>query len=211
MKLRLIIVALAAILTVFVAPAAADIVLYTNGPINGTIGAYSITGAYGWEVANSFTLAGSSTVTGFDIGAWVLPGDQPFGVTWEILTGGPDWLGGTVVASGNANFANTYWGSGFDYYDIYTSKVGGLNVNLGAGNYWLELLNGTTLTSGNPIYWDENDGQSTAYQINTGQVGSEAFNIYGTTASGTVPEPSSILLFGSGLLALAGILRRKLF
>jgi hypothetical protein len=33
----------------------------------------------------------------------------------------------------------------------------------------------------------------------------------GTTTTGTVPEPSSIFLFGSGLLSLVGFVRRKLF
>jgi hypothetical protein len=32
-----------------------------------------------------------------------------------------------------------------------------------------------------------------------------------TTTTGTVPEPSSVMLFGSGILGLAGMLRRKLF
>jgi hypothetical protein len=32
-----------------------------------------------------------------------------------------------------------------------------------------------------------------------------------TTATGSTPEPSSIMLFGSGILGLAGVIRRKLF
>ncbi|HEY5175725.1 MAG TPA: PEP-CTERM sorting domain-containing protein [Terriglobales bacterium] len=32
----------------------------------------------------------------------------------------------------------------------------------------------------------------------------------GTTSSGTTPEPSSVVLLGSGILGLAGILRRRL-
>ena len=32
-----------------------------------------------------------------------------------------------------------------------------------------------------------------------------------TTTTGTTPEPSSIFLFGSGILGLAGFVRRKLF
>jgi hypothetical protein len=39
--------------------------------------------------------------------------------------------------------------------------------------------------------------------------GIEAFTIYGS--SGTTPEPNSILLIGSGMLGLVGVLRRKLF
>jgi hypothetical protein len=196
-------------LAVFVLPAMAASVLYTNGPINGNVGAYSFTGAYGWEVADTFTLGSQSTITSFDMGVWVFPGDLPVSADWKIMLGGPDWLGGTVLASGTGTFSNVYWGLGFGYYDIYTSSISGLNVSLGAGTYWLELLNGVANVSGDPVYWDENDGASQANQINTGTIGSEAFTIYGTPGGG-VPEPSSILMLGSGLLGVAGVIRRKL-
>ncbi|HUK73897.1 MAG TPA: PEP-CTERM sorting domain-containing protein, partial [Candidatus Bathyarchaeia archaeon] len=70
-----------------------------------------------------------------------------------------------------------------------------------------------------PIYWDENSGPSSASENSVGTIPSEAFTVLGGTSSsttttsttGTVPEPSSILLFGSGILGLAGVLRRKLF
>jgi PEP-CTERM motif len=73
----------------------------------------------------------------------------------------------------------------------------------------------------NPIYWDENSGPSTAYENTLGSIPSEAFTI--TTCSGCVcdakgpdcgqtPEPgTTTLLFGSGIVALAGVLRRWLF
>lgn len=188
--------------------------VYDNGPINGTIGAYSFTGAYGWEMADSFILGSSTNITGFSIGAWVFPGDQPVGVTWQILTGGPDWYGGTVLASGNATFSNVYWGTGFSgSYDIYTATVTGLNVPLGAGTYWLELTNGTTTVDGNPVYWDENDGPSSArqgnYGVDQGPVGSESFTINGG-AGGSTPEPGTLVLFGSGVLGIAGLIRRRI-
>jgi hypothetical protein len=53
-----------------------------------------------------------------------------------------------------------------------------------------------------------------------GTIPSESFTVLGyentttstsTTTTGTTPEPSSIMLFGSGILGLAGMLRRKLF
>jgi hypothetical protein len=34
--------------------------------------------------------------------------------------------------------------------------------------------------------------------------------VFNNVSEGTTPEPGSILLFGSGALALAGVLRRKL-
>lgn len=206
MKLRL-----ASILLLLLAVPAFAGQVYSNGPINGTISAYSFTGLYGWEVADSFTVGSAATITDFSIGAWVFPGDTPLSVTWEVLTGGPDWDGGTVVATGSANFSNVYWGQGFGYYDIYTSSVTGLNVNLAAGNYWLELLNGAT-TGDSAIYWDENNGPSSAEQGSYGSfystIDSEAFTINGTTSS--TPEPGTMILFGTGIVGLAGVIRRRI-
>lgn len=204
MKLRCTLLFLA--LSLCVMPAMAS-VLYTNGPINGTLSAYSFTGAYGWEVANSFTLATQSTITSFDMGVWVFPGDVPVSADWKILSGGPDWLGGTVLASGSGTFTNVFWGVGFSFYDIYTSTISGLNVTLPGGAYWLELLNGAPNVPGDPVFWDENDGLSQAYQINTGAINSEAFTIYGSP----VPEPSEIMLLGSGALGALAVIRRRLF
>jgi hypothetical protein len=88
--------------------------------------------------------------------------------------------------------------------------------DLNAGTYWLTLANATTNTSDDPVYWDENSGPSSASQNTVGTIPSESFTLLGSggTSSGTggtTPEPSNIILFGSGVLALAGVLRRKLF
>jgi hypothetical protein len=79
---------------------------------------------------------------------------------------------------------------------------------------YLTLQNACT-TSGcsvsNPIYWDENSGPSTAYENTLGSIPSEAFTVTGSgSPPPNSPEPSSILLFGSGVLGVAGILRRRL-
>lgn len=211
MKLRL---TLSIIPLILCLPLAAQQV-YSNGPINGGIQAYSFTGASGWQVADSFVLGTSTTVTGFSIGAWVQPFDQPVSTGWEILTGGPGWQGGTVVAQGTSTFSNVYWGktSGYfaDYFDIYTSTVSGLDVPLAGGTYWLELLNGTTQEPGNSIYWDETDGPATAYQNQgAGLIGSQAFTINGADSAHAVPEPSSLLLLGTGIIGLASFARRRM-
>jgi PEP-CTERM motif len=89
-------------------------------------------------------------------------------------------------------------------------------VSLNAGTYWMNL-NNAVVPNGDPIYWDENSGPSSASQNSVGTIPSESFTLLGgsttsqTTTTSTTPEPSSIMLFGSGILGLAGVLRRKLF
>ena len=149
----------------------------------------------------------TTTITGFDVGLWVNPGDTPYYTEWGIADK-PDWLGGTFVAFGNGYFSNTLYcsGCGFGFADIYTSTVSGLNVTVPAGYYFLELLNGVSSQIG-AEYWDENDGLSFAYENTVGNIGSEAFTIYGTTGT---PEPGTILMLGSALVGAAGVLRRKM-
>ncbi len=99
-------------------------------------------------------------------------------------------------------------------YFLYSASFAVSNSDFTNANGFVTLSNACS-TSGcsvsNPIYWDENSGQSTAYENTIGSIPSEAFTLTGgTSTTGTVPEPSSIMLFGSGILGLAGVLRRKL-
>jgi len=210
MKLRFISLALVA--SVLVAAPAMASTLYSNGPINGTVDAWNT--CCGLIVSDSFTLSSNSTVTSFDGGFWVGPGDSPASTSWAITTGNPSFLGGTVVASGSGSYSNSLYclGCGLGVFDIYTSTLSGLNVSLAAGTYYLELYNGLTAFGGNSsLFWDENSGPSTAYEypfFTTG-IPSQAFNIYGTTGT-TTPEPGTLILLGSGIAGLAGMLRRKI-
>jgi hypothetical protein len=210
MKLRFASLAFLAML-VIAAPVMAS-TLYSNGPINGTVNAWNT--CCGLIVSDSFVLSSSSTITSFDAGLWVGPGDSPASTSWAISAGNPSFLGGTVVAGGSGNYSNSLYcfGCGLGVFDIYTSTLSGLNVSLGAGTYYLELFNGLTAIGGNSsLFWDENNGPSTAYEypfVTTG-IPSQAFNIYGTGGTAT-PEPGTVMLLGSGVAGLAGMLRRKI-
>ncbi len=186
---------------------------YDNGPINGTTDAWTIN--FGYIVSDTFE-AGGSAVGYFQFGVWEFPGDVLSSVDWSITSGEN---GGTVYGQGTANgksLTDQFISTNQFGYDIDLITVSGLNVAVSSGTtYWLNLQN-AAVPSGDPVFWDENSGvgckgsgcPSQASESSVGTIAGEAFTIGG---SGTTPEPSSILLFGSGILGLAGLLRRKLF
>ena len=196
------------------APAWAQLTLvYSNGPINGTTDGWTIN--FGYIVSDSFELFDATNVRLFTFGAWEFPGDAMSSVDWSITSGEN---GGTVYGSGTAsgtNLSDKFISTNQFGYDIDMITVSGLNLNLNAGTYWLNLQN-AAVPSGDPVYWDENSGvgcpspgcPSQASESAVGTIASEAFAIY-STKGGTTAEPSSVMLFGSGILGLAGILRRR--
>ena len=186
-------------------PAFAD---YNNGAINGSTDAWTIN--FGYVVSDTF-VADSSTVTGFMFGVWEFPGDTLTHVDWSITSGENS---GTVYGSGTASTTDAFISSNQYGYNIDKITVTGLNVaEVNGATYWLNLQN-ASVASGDPVYWDENSGKSSASESAVGTIPSEAFTVNTsgtttTTTSGTTPEPSSIMLFGSGILGLAGVLRRR--
>jgi hypothetical protein len=195
-------------LTLAVAPAKAD-TLYSNGAYNGTVDAWTINS--GFSVSDSFTCTDCAP-NSLHIVTWNLPGFVTTGV--EIQLGassfGNNYADLSLSPSGSTDLGANQFGYELWQYDFTFAAVA-----VPSGTNWVTLSNATD-SGGNPVYWDENSGPSSAYENIVGSIPSEAFTLNGTCGAGSpgcgppVPEPSSILLFGSGVLALAGVLRRRL-
>jgi hypothetical protein len=172
-------------------PACADVTVYNNGPVNGAVGAWTIN--YGFTVTDSFTLSSAADISGVTFAVWAFSGDAMTGVDWSITTAA---FGGTTEASGTASTTQTYDFTNGSGYDIDYERFSIPGVTLIAGTYWLQLQN-AVVASGDPIFWDENDGPSSAYLDSVDfPIGSETFKI-------TSPEPDSIILLCTLLLAAA--------
>jgi hypothetical protein len=191
-------------------------VLYDDGPINGTNNAWTIN--FGYIVGDTFTLSANATVGGFNFGVWEYPGDLLTSVQWSVTQ---YFNSGTVYGSGVAsgrNLSDQFISTNQYGFNIDQVTVTGLSVPLPAGpTYWLNLQN-ATVPSGDPVFWDENDGKGggcpsqadwTSCIVSGPLCPPEAFDIVGTNGGGQTPEPSSILLFGSGILGAFRLLWRK--
>jgi PEP-CTERM motif len=214
LKLRIASLSLLALCLVVV-PATAQ-TLYSNGGVNGTTDAWTIN--FGFVVSDTFTVGSASTVTGVNFYAWTFPGDVLDNAEVAITS---SEFGGTTYSDQVVNFTQSACSANQLGFNVCLESSSGLApVNLAAGTYWLNLEN-ATVNDGDPIYWDENSGASSASENSVGTIPSEAFTVLGTStttsttsttsSTSTTPEPSSIMLFGSGVLGLAGVLRRKLF
>ena len=202
--------------------------VYDNGPVNGNTDAWTINS--GFTVSDSFILAnGGAIIDQFNLWVWAFPGDTLTSVDLSI-SGSPG--GGTfeTVAMTQVGGCTTN-GFGFNVCE-YSGYFPGIDVPGGGPPSWVSIQN-AVVPDGDPIYWDENSGAgcggnngmgggcpSEAYENSVGTIPSEAFTLLGPCGAGNnnsagcgppVPEPGSIMLFGSGILGLAGVLRRKLF
>jgi PEP-CTERM motif len=199
-------------------PAAAQQTVYENGPIDGHTDGWAINN--GFYVDDTFYVSSpSEQVTGMSFGVWLTPGDvlQSVEVT---ITSEPDYgtfyFDGVATPTASGCFLNSY---SFDVCKETVSFGGG--PFLDTGSYWVTLKN-AVVTGGDPVYWDENRGvgcdspgcPSVAKENgNEGSIPSESFTMLGATGTGTgsSPEPSNLLLFGSGVAGAIGVLRRRIF
>ena len=185
-----------------------DTVVYDNGPDDG-VNAYTINGGY--DVSNSFILGANANLTSVAFSNWFLPGLEPgSSVNWAVTT---ELGGGTTLFSGVGSLTNIFLGMNSLGADVYNATFSLGGIGLATGSYYLDLSN-EVVGGGGPGYWGESAGPSVACQSGNGlvcvSIPSEAFQISGTgVAPPPIPEPSSLVLLGTGLLGAAGALRRK--
>lgn len=97
--------------------------------------------------------------------------------------------------------------NGFPIYD-YAVFFG--SFDMAPGTYWASVVPDL----GSPPQWGWATGVSgNGYQCLMGTCGPEpglAYAIDGTLVTTTTPEPGTLIMLGTGILGLAGTLRRKL-
>lgn len=218
------------LLAVIASPLYADVTLWYNGDFdgaNGLVNQGSINGSAPAYTYDDFLVSG---------GSWTLTGafsnnlmsfNSADSADVEIRSGVSAFNPGTLIYGAyGIGFTQTATGNtGFGLTE-YTIAVDLPNIVLGPGTYWLMVAPtsigvsfvsttsgancvGTPCGTGNNSFLDAADFGA-FFNPATDYLTPADFSMGVIGTSSAVPEPSSLIMLGSGLLAVAGAARRRL-
>ena len=220
--------ALLLLLAVVASPLHADVTLWYNGDfdgVNGLVNQGSTSPSIAYVYDDFLISSGTWTLTGaFSNSLMSFFADS---ADVEIRSGVSAFNPGTLVYGAyGINFSQTPTGrSGFNLTE-YTIAVDLPNIVLGPGPYWLMVAPsspgvsfvsttsgancvGTPCGTGNNSFFDSADFGA-FFNPATDFLYPADFSMGVIGTSSAVPEPSSLIMQGSGLLAVAGPVRRRL-
>jgi len=182
-------------------------------------------------VYDNFQLGANTLVNGV-FGHMLYIGTAPVAAEFEIRSGVSAGNGGTLVGSGTtAAFGwldtGTVVSTLFGDASVFRLDIGGLNLNLTAGSYWLGLRPVASIDAESYSFLAQtvganaiglpagNDGNSFVdsvffgYSFEPLSVNGSLDYSLGITSGADVPEPASIALMGAGLAMMAITRRRR--